>query len=101
MLDRGIRVVSISQQFDFSGSVGKLIASVLLGIAEMERQNIRENIRRGMQNAKAKGVKIGGSKPKITADDVLPLKAKGMSVSAIARELQCSRQTVYSALERK
>lgn len=32
-LDRGIRIIAVAQQFDFNGAVGKLIASVLLGIA--------------------------------------------------------------------
>ena len=59
-LDRDVRVIAVSQQFDFNGGVGKLIASVLLGIAEMERINIRENIIRGMKATKARGVKIGG-----------------------------------------
>src|SRR5688572_3102625 len=35
--DRGLRVVSVTQQIDFNGTVGKIIASVLLGVAEMEQ----------------------------------------------------------------
>lgn len=100
-LEMGVRVISVSQQFDFSGSVGKLIASVLLAVAEMERQNIRENIIRGMQVAKAKGVKIGGSKPKIAPQDVLPLYEQGLSITEISKKLKCSRQTVYTALQRQ
>ena len=99
-LDRGIRIIAISQQFDFSGAVGQLIASVLLGIAQMERENIRENIARGMQAAKQRGARIGGSISKISANDILELKRKGMGVSAIAKELGCSRQTAYSAMKR-
>lgn len=99
-LDKGIRVVAVSQQFDFSGTVGKLIASVLLGIAEMERQNIRENIVRGMRAAAERGVKIGGSEQRILADDILRLKEEGYNMSCIAKELKCSRQTLYLALRR-
>ena len=100
-LDRDIRVIAVSQQFDFNGAVGKLIASVLLGIAEMERQNIRENIVRGMKGAKQRGVRIGGSKPKITAQQVIELQKQGNNVSQIARQLNCTRQTVYAALQRE
>jgi DNA invertase Pin-like site-specific DNA recombinase len=99
-LEKDIRVVAVSQQFDFSGSVGQLIASVLLGIGQMERQNIRENIARGMRAAKERGVKIGGSKPKISSDEVVQLKQQGMNISQIAKRLDCSRQTVYTALQR-
>lgn len=99
-LEQGIRIVAVAQQFDFNGAVGQLIASVLLGIAQMERENIRENISRGMKAAKQRGVKIGGSKPKVNTDEVLQLKEQGLSISAIANELGCSRQTVYSAMRR-
>lgn len=99
-LDRDVRVIAVSQQFDFSGGVGKLIASVLLGIAEMERINIRENIVRGMKAAKERGVKIGGKEPKIFAEDILKLKEQGLKMTEIAKELGCSRQALYLALER-
>jgi len=47
-LDRGIAVVSVSQQMDWHGSVGKMVLGIFLAIAEMERQNISENIQRGL-----------------------------------------------------
>lgn len=100
-LDKGVRVVAVSQQFDFSGAVGKLIASVLLGIAEMERQNIRENIVRGMENAKKKGVKLGGSEARIHKQEILNMKKQGMNMSQIACNLSCSRQALYLALKRE
>ena len=99
-LEQDIRVIAVSQQFDFSGAVGKLIASVLLGIAEMERQNIRENIIRGMKNAKRKGVKIGGREPKLFADKILKLKKQGLNMSQVAKRLGVSRQACYLALGR-
>ncbi len=100
-LDRDVRVIAISQQFDFSGSVGKLIASVLLGIAEMERQNIRENIVRGMNNARKNGKKIGGREPKVFAGDILRLKDQGLNMTQIAKDLGVTRQACYLALGRK
>lgn len=100
-LDRDVRVIAVSQQFDFNGGVGKLIASVLLGIAEMERQNIRENIVRGMNNARKQGKKIGGKEPKLFADDIIKLKAQGLNMSQIAKQLGVTRQGCYLALKRK
>jgi DNA invertase Pin-like site-specific DNA recombinase len=67
----------------------------------MERENIRENISRGMQAAQKRGIRIGGSKPKISARDAVELKKQGKTISEIARLLKCSRQTVYSALSRQ
>ena len=100
LLDRGIRIIAVSQQFDFNGTVGKLIASVLLGIAEMERENIRENIRRGIQNAKKKGVKIGGREAKLFAQDIIKLKEEGLNMTSVAKQLGVSRQACYLSLKR-
>ena len=33
--DRGLRVVSVTQQLDFNGTLGKMLAAVLLGIAKL------------------------------------------------------------------
>ena len=54
-LERGVRIVAVTQQLDFSGPTGQLVASVLFAVAAMERENIRENTRRGMAAAKARG----------------------------------------------
>ena len=40
--DRGIRIVSVTQQLDFAGAMGKMLAAVLLGVAEMEQETRRE-----------------------------------------------------------
>ena len=56
---RGIRVVSITQQIDLSGPVGQMIAGVLFGIAQIEPQHIRERQAIGIATAKQKGVYTG------------------------------------------
>jgi DNA invertase Pin-like site-specific DNA recombinase len=71
-LEKDVRVIATAQQLDFSGTVGQLIASVLFAIAAMERENLRENTKRGMAAAKARGVKLG-KRPKLFAKDIMPL----------------------------
>ena len=100
-LERDIRVIAIQQNFDLSGAVGKMIMSLLLGISEMERQNIRENIIRGLEHARQRGVKLGGSQPRIFAHQIQELKDGGMNMTQIANELNCSRQALYKAMERE
>jgi DNA invertase Pin-like site-specific DNA recombinase len=39
--DRGLRVVATSQQIDFNGSLGKMLAAVRFGVAEMEQESDR------------------------------------------------------------
>lgn len=69
--------------------------------AELELGMIRERVRSGMANAKAKGVKIG--RPPLQKDDIPPVfyrhypayKNKQLNVSELARVCGLSRTTVY------
>lgn len=97
-LDAGIRVVSVTQQLDFSGAAGKLIASVLFAVSEMETETRKERQADGIKAAKAKGVYKGRAKGSSTVDSgrVRELKAQGLKVTEIATSLGISRQSVYS-----
>ena len=69
--------------------------------AELELRIIRERVRSGMANAKAKGAKIG--RPQATADDIPAVflrhypayKKRQLNVSELARVCDLSRTTVY------
>ncbi len=94
--DRGLRVVSVTQQIDFNGTVGKMLAAVLLGIAEMEQETRRERQAAGIAVAKKAGV-YRGRQPGTTKGDperARALAAKGNSVDEIACALGCSPRTV-------
>jgi len=56
---RGVRVVSVTQQLDLSGVIGQIVASVLLGLGEIELQNIRERQAAGIKVAKKRNVYQG------------------------------------------
>lgn len=99
-LDQGIRVVSVTQQLDFNGTAGRIITPVLFALAELDRENIRENTKRGMRAAKARGVKLG-KRPKLFAKDITPLLQQGMSMPKAAKQLGVSRQAIYNALQRE
>ncbi|MFA5299348.1 MAG: recombinase family protein [Lutibacter sp.] len=98
-LEKDVRVIATAQQLDFSGAVGQLIASVLFAIAAMERENLRENTKRGMEAAKARGVKLG-KRPKLFAKDIVPLLESGLSIGEVAEKLSKTRQAIYNALKR-
>lgn len=98
--DRGLRIVSVTQQIDFNGTVGKMIAAVLFGVAEMEQETRRERQRAGIEAAKARGV-YKGRKPGTTKGK--PERARlhrenGWSMDEIARALGVTRQTVHRYL---
>ncbi len=80
-----MRVISVTQQIDLSGTVGKVVAGVLFGLAEIELTHIRERQAAGIAEAKAKGVYKGRKKGTLKADPARAreLKAKGMKLAEI------------------
>jgi putative DNA-invertase from lambdoid prophage Rac len=92
--------------FDLSTPHGRMLATVIAGIAEFERELIRERVRSGMAAAKARGKKLGrqpGQRPKSDrlAPKVLALIAQGRSYRLIGRELGLSKNTVTDIVRRK
>ena len=102
-LESGVRLISASQDFDFSGVTGKLIAGVLFAVAEMERQNILERQAEGIAIAKTKGKykgrKAGATKTK--PEEALRLREKhGLSISQIAQQMGVGTATVSRYLKK-
>ena len=90
-----------------SGSIDPMTNAFIMmsGVfAELELNIIRERVRSGMANAKAKGAKIG--RPKTTADNIpaifykhYPMFQKGdLNISEFARLCNLSRASVYKYL---
>jgi DNA invertase Pin-like site-specific DNA recombinase len=99
-LERGVRIVSVTQQFDFSGATGKLVASLLYGLAELEREALRENTKRGMQAARENGKQIGRPK-KLRVSDIAHCLEQGDSMPSIAKKFSVTIPGVYAALRRE
>lgn len=98
-LKKGIRVVSVTEQFDFEGAVGEMIAALLFAIAQLGREELREGIKRGLTAAKARGVKLGRPRSQLVKK-VVPLLKDGMSVAEVAEKLSKTRQGIYDCLRR-
>lgn len=99
--DRGLRVVSVTQQIDFNGTVGKMIASVLFAVAEMEQETRRERQRAGIEAAKERGV-YRGRKPgstKVNPNRAKKLRKKGLTLDEIATAMGVSKMTVCRYLK--
>ena len=101
--DKGVRVVSVTQQIDFNGAAGKLIASVLFAVAEMEQETRRERQAAGIAVAKEKGVytgrKKGAIKPGVSLKRVAQLRKQGLTQPEIARAMDCSVASVRRYLK--
>jgi DNA invertase Pin-like site-specific DNA recombinase len=95
----GVRFLAVTQGIDIrpgGDAVGKLLLTMLAGVAEFERQLIRERVTLGLQRAKAAGKHIG--RPRVVDESeaarVKERRAAGESWSTVASALGC---TVASA----
>jgi DNA invertase Pin-like site-specific DNA recombinase len=92
----GIAFVSLSDNLDLSTASGRLMFNIIGAMAEFERELIRERVKAGMKNAKAKGTRIGRPRVAVDAARIAALRAAGLSWPKIARELGVSVGTVYA-----
>lgn len=98
--DRGIRVVSVTQQLDFTQAMGKLLASTFLAVAEMEQETRKERQAVGIKEAKKRGV-YAGRKPNTTKGQptrAQQLRDQGLTVPEIANSMGVSDRTVQRYL---
>lgn len=75
---------------------GRLMLTILGGLAEFERELIMSRTSEGRQRAKARGVRLG-RKPKLTAHqrrEALDRRAAGEALSEIARTFAVSHSTI-------
>ena len=84
---------------------GRMMVTIIAGIATFERELIQERVRSGMAAAKARGQKLGrqpGQRPKADrlAPKVLALVAQKRSYRLIGRELGLSKNTVAAIVKR-
>src|SRR5262245_5546636 len=101
----GISVLALNGlSFDLSTSNGKLMRTIMAGIAEFERDQIRERVKSGLAAAQARGVKLGrqpGQRPsEKKAKRVLDLHKDGLSYRLIGRNLGLSKNTVMGIVRR-
>jgi putative DNA-invertase from lambdoid prophage Rac len=91
--------------FDLTTPHGRMMATIIAGIADFERELIQERIRSGIAAAKAHGKRLGrqpGHRPKSDrlASKVMALVAIGRSYRLIGREIGLSKNTVADIVKR-
>ncbi len=98
--EQGVRFVSVTQQIDLSGAVGRMMAAVLLGLSEIEWEYRRDRQELGITVAKREGVYMG-RKPGTTKKPparIRELRDKGLQAPEIAEALGVSVRTVWRHL---
>lgn len=96
---KGVTLRILSMDVDTSTPTGRLMLTMLGGIAAFERDLMLERQREGIAKAKADG-RYKGRKAtaRAKADDVIRLKGEGLTGDAIAAQLGIGRASVFRIL---
>ena len=91
----------MTEGLDTKTAQGKLVFSIFCGLAEFERELIRERTKNGLASARARG-RMGGRPKKLTDKQVaqarqLLLDPK-QTVTEVAKTFHVSKPTLYRAL---
>ena len=94
--EKGVALRILSMGIDTATPTGKLMLTILGGVAEFEREIMLERQREGIAKAKAEG-KYKGRAPtaRAKAEEVLRLHAEGVGGTEIAKRLGIGRASVY------
>ncbi len=98
--ERELKVVVVTQQIELNGAVGRMIAALLLGLAEIELEYRQERQAAGIEVARRKGVYKGrkSGTTKGEPERARELRAKGLKVAEIAQAMGTSKRTVQRYL---
>jgi len=94
---KGVLLRATEQPIDTSTPAGKCFLDMLGVFAEFETNLRRERQMEGIAKAKERGV-YKGRKPSVDKTQIIELHKSGMGATAITKELNISRATVYRAI---
>jgi DNA invertase Pin-like site-specific DNA recombinase len=89
-----VELVSFSEGLNFTTTTGKLLYQMLSAFAEFERDCIRERVRSGLRNARAKGKTLGRPRKVTDIAKIATLRASGRSWRSVAGEIGVSERSL-------
>ena len=95
----GIEFVSLKDNLDLSSASGRLLTHLLGAFAEFEADLIRSRVNAGLANARRKGRRLGRP-PTLDHAKIKSLRESGLTLSAIAKELGCTKGAVSKTLKK-
>jgi DNA invertase Pin-like site-specific DNA recombinase len=90
----GIEFVSLRENIDTGGPLGRAVVVIVGAIAELERSLIVERVRAGMRRARLEGRQIGRAPLNIDRQQVIRDRQSGMSLTQVAKKHRISRASV-------
>ena len=99
--ERGLKIVVVTQQIELNGAVGRMIAALLLGLAEIELEYRQERQAAGIEVAKSKGIYKGRKRGTTKAQPcrAMQLRERGLTTAEIAQALGTNKRTVQRYLK--
>ncbi len=89
-----IQFVSLRENIDTGGPLGRALLTIIGAIAELERSLIAERVKAGMRRAKLEGRRIGRAPLNIDREQVVSDRRSGMSLTQVAKKHRISRASV-------
>src|SRR5271157_3468419 len=90
----GIEFVSLRENIDTGGALGRAMVVIVGAIAELERSLIVERVKAGMRRARLEGRQIGRRPLSIDREQVITDRCSGMSLTQVAKRHRISRASV-------
>lgn len=97
LVDKGVGFISLSDNLDFSNSVGRLHFQILAAFSEFERSLISERTKEGIQRTKAQGAIVG--RPKGSKDSKQRAKSGYLLREAKKRMKADQVNGIYNGIE--
>jgi len=95
----GIDFISYQENIDTSTPMGKMVFTIASAFAEFEVNLLKERVRAGLANARAKGKRLGRPSAKVDREELLQLRGRGLSIREIGARLQVDKMVVYKTLK--
>ena len=89
-----IQFVSLRENIDTGGPLGRALLTIIGAISELERSLIVERVKAGMRRAKLEGRRIGRTPLNINREQVVQDRRSGMSLTEVASKHRISRASV-------
>ncbi len=105
-IKEGWNIIALDLGVDLSTPAGKMVASVVMAMAEFEREVIGQRIKEAMAVVKLRGTKSGKpigkprKYPPVVCERIRALHAKGQSLRQIGAEYNMAHQTVDRIVKR-
>ncbi len=94
----GVAFISLKESLDLTTPAGRLMFGIISAMAEFERDLIRERVRAGIANRRAKGFRVGRKPILLDAGRLATMRSDKKSIREIALTLGCSPSLVHKTL---